>query len=379
MNIVVAPDSYKGSLTALEVASVMKRAINDLDKLHQVIVKPMADGGEGTIDTMLAATEGQRITITCTGPLGKKINTFYAVTNDETVIIEVANISGLVQVPEADRNPERTTTYGIGEVIKDGLEKGYRKFIIGLGGSATNDGGLGMLQALGLKANDQDGKAVGSFGSDLFNINHVNFKGIDKRMSDVDIRVACDVDNPLCGPYGSSAVYGPQKGATPNQVERFDDALQNYAFLVERELGKAYQTIHGAGAAGGLGFALLTLGGKLESGAELLGGAAGLEKVIRKSDLVITGEGQSDDQTLRGKAPAYVADLATKYNIPAVLISGSLSGDVNALRLKFAGCFSIINKPLALNQCIEQAEQLVYEQTKQVVNLAQCIKDLSNK
>jgi glycerate kinase len=248
------------------------------------------------------------------------------------------------------------------------LDKGCTSFVLGLGGSATNDGGLGMLQALGVKTWDINGDELGPFGFDLLQVAKVSLAELDARLSSVAIKVACDVDNPLCGGKGASAVYGPQKGATADQVDLYDKALNRYGDLIESEINKSYKNTAGAGAAGGLGFALLAIEAELVSGAKLIAGGANLEAYIKCADLVFTGEGQSDAQTLYGKAPGYVADLAATYGVPVVLLSGSLAGDLDVLNEKFAGCLSIVNKPLSLETCMENAAGLLFDQTKQVMH-----------
>ncbi len=370
MNIILAPDSFKGSLTAMEVAKTMEKAILDLDRSHRVTLKPMADGGEGTSDALLASLSGKQITIDCTGPLGDKISTNYVMLDSKEAVIELANIAGLVQVPLEKRNPDVTTTYGVGEIILDALEKGSTSIILGIGGSATNDGGLGMLLALGMEAWDKEGSPVAGFGKDLHKINRISFKNLDKRMQNIDIKVACDVRNPLCGENGASVVYGPQKGANKQQVSIYDQSLNRYASLIEEIVGSPLKEEPGAGAAGGMGFALLAIGAQLVSGAELLASTMHLEEAIQHADLVITGEGQSDNQTLFGKAPGHVALLAKKHHVTAILLSGSLVGDLDALRERFSGCFSIINKPLTLEESMKEAKNLLYEQTKQIIHFA---------
>lgn len=369
MNIVVAPDSFKGSLSSIEATEIMKKAIKDIDESYQVTLKPMADGGEGTIQSLLTSTKGVSIPITCTGPLGEGIETSYAIVAANTAIIECASISGLVQVPTNKRNPDDTTTYGIGEVLIDALDKGCTSFVLGLGGSATNDGGLGMLLALGMKAWDENGEEVGTYGRDVNRVKSVSFSEVDSRLTKADIQVACDVDNPLSGEKGATRIYGPQKGATEQQLETYDNALSKYGDVIESDLGKRIQNVAGAGAAGGLGFALLAIGANLVSGAELLANAMNVEKAIKHADLVLTGEGQSDEQTLYGKAPGYIALIAKRHHVPVILISGSLGGDLDALREKFTGCFSIVNKPSSLEACMENAGELLYEQTKQIIHL----------
>ncbi|MRH42751.1 glycerate kinase [Aquibacillus halophilus] len=373
MKIVIAPDSYKGSLSSIDAANIMNRAVTEVGG-HHGIIKPMADGGEGTVESLLASSKGERVPIRCTGPLGEQIDTYYAILDDTTAVMECANIAGLVQVPEESRNPDLTTSYGLGEVIIAAIARGCTSIIIGLGGSATNDGGLGMLQALGMKSWDQADRETGPFGIDLLSLEKVSLTNLESKLSNVKLRIACDVDNPLCGAQGASAIYGPQKGATPEQISLYDKALDNFSNLVEKEIGRVDKEVPGAGAAGGLGFALLTLGAKLESGAKLMADAMNLEEAIKESDLVITGEGQSDEQTLFGKAPSFVASIANKYNVPTILISGSLGSNSDELRKVFAGCFSIIDKPQSLQVCIDQAEQLLYQKTKHIIHFVNAIK-----
>lgn len=370
MNIVIAPDSFKGSLSSMEAAKVMEKAIYDFGKNDTCVLKPMADGGEGTIDAFLTSVKGKRIGVTCKGPLGEEIDTSYAILEDQTAVLEVASISGLVQVPQMKRNPDLTTTYGIGQILLDALDRGCRSFIIGLGGSATNDAGFGMLRALGMKAWNRNGEEVSYFGKDLLDIDKLDLTGLDPRLKTVKLQVACDVDNPLTGAKGASAVYGPQKGADQEQIQHYNHAHETFGRLVDNR----YIDTAGAGAAGGLGFAFLTLGASLTPGAKLIADVTGVEHDIQQADLVITGEGQSDEQTLYGKAPSYIADVAKKYNKPTILLSGSLGDGAEALHQKFAGCFSIINRPVSLEYCIEHAADLLYEQTNHVIHLVRSFK-----
>ncbi len=238
----------------------------------------MADGGEGTIEAILSSTNGNAVSVSTSGPLGNPIDTYYAIIDENIAVIETALHAGIIQVKEEDRDPNLTTTYGIGEAILDALERGCSSFIIGLGGSATNDGGLGMLQALGLEAYDEDGKKLGPFGQDLLNIHSINLSKLDPRLKNTHFQIACDVDNPLCGDNGASAIYGPQKGATDEQITHFDDALDYFANLIEKEFNINVKNTPGAGAAGGLGFAFLVLNGQLESGASLVAKAIQLKK-----------------------------------------------------------------------------------------------------
>ena len=375
MKIVIAPDSFKGSLSATEAARAMARAIHQADGGSQVVLKPMADGGEGTMEALLTAQAGKRIPVTCTGPLGEKIDTYYARIGTHTAIIENASIAGLVQVPEDSRNPDLTTTFGIGEVLKDALDQRCTSFIIGLGGSATNDGGLGMLMALGLEAWDEQGNKLGPYGCDLLKVHKISIEKLDSRLASVNIRVASDVNNPLCGPMGATYIYGPQKGTIGGQLEQYDKALRRYGRLIEAELNRDFQDRPGAGAAGGLGFAFLAIGAELVSGAQLMASAIEVENEIMDASLVLTGEGQSDEQTLYGKAPGHIAELANKHKVPVILISGSFGGDMAKLQTKFTGCFSIVNKPMPLQECMANADALLTEQTKQIIRV---IKGVSN-
>lgn len=368
MKVVVAPDSYKGSLTALEVAEIMKEAILSVKPTSDVIVKPMADGGEGTLDSLLEGTESEEITIRCTGPLGEKIEATYGITKEQTAIIEIAKIAGLTLVPEKKRDPFHTTTYGIGEVMLDALNRNCTSFIIGLGGSATNDGGLGMLLALGMEAKDSEGKRVTMYGKDLFSIQSVDFSTIDPRLKKVKIIIASDVTNPLCGPNGASFIYGPQKGLAFARMEEMDRALDAYASVIEKEINRSLKRKNGAGAAGGLGFALLALGGEITSGAKLIAEQIQLEDALKHAHFVLTGEGKSDTQTLSGKAPAYVATLAEKHNVPVILISGSVVDPNSQLLDTFTGCFSIINEPMTLEVSMKRARELLSNKTKQITH-----------
>ncbi|MCA1029488.1 glycerate kinase [Bacillus timonensis] len=376
MKIVIAPDSFKGSLTALEAGLTIQEAIlAELPNVH-IDVIPMADGGEGTLETLIFATKGKRLQIEVTGPLGEKISTEYGVLGDgKTVVIEMANIAGLPMVPEEERNPLHTTTYGIGETILKATELGHRRFIIGLGGSATNDGGLGMLQALGVKFLDRNGTLVGCYGSDVQKVANVDFSSINPVISECSFIIASDVNNPLCGKTGASHVFGPQKGASIQVVEALDTALSSYATVIEKELGKSYQHITGAGAAGGLGFAFLLLGGEMKVGSEIVADATRLKEKIKNADWVITGEGQSDFQTLFGKVPAFIANLARENRSKTVLVSGGLGEGSEKLFDLFDCCFSIMNRPMTVEDAMANAKQLLYQQAR---NIARFIRITQN-
>lgn len=368
MNIVIAPDSYKGSMTALTASKMMARAALDVFPNAKTVLKPMADGGEGTLDLLIEASKCIKIPITCSGPLGEAHRTYYAVSIDQkTAYIECAQIAGLTLVPKEKRNPDHTTSFGIGEVLSDVLDRGCPEIVIALGGSAINDGGLGMLMALGLEAWDQNGKRLGPYGIDLLHVRRLSFATFDERIFKRKITIISDVMNPLCGPNGASYIFGPQKGATDEQVQQYDQALNYFSTLIQKELAIHVRDAEGAGAAGGLGFSFLSLGGKVVPGAKYMANILQLDKVIQEADLVLTGEGRSDEQTLAGKAPSYVAKRAKQHKVPIFLISGSLTGDLTLLQQTFTGCFSIIQKPMSLDMAISNAQHLLYERTKQLL------------
>ncbi|MDV2582755.1 glycerate kinase [Alkalibacillus haloalkaliphilus] len=370
MKITVSPDSFKGSLSAKQASNVIEQGCQTADPSVAIKKIPMADGGEGTVDALIYSTNGKRLHFEVTGPLGEPISTIMGESGvNHEALIEVASVCGLMQVPKEKQNPLFTTSYGLGELVKKALDVGYRQLLIGLGGSATNDGGLGMLQALGAKFYDENNHEVGFYGNDLQFVACVDLTNLDPRLEKCEIKVASDVENPLCGESGASHVFGPQKGASEQIVKQMDEALANYSQIVERELGQSYKHKQGAGAAGGLGFALMVIGGELTSGAQVVGEIARLEDEIKSSQLVVTGEGQSDFQTFYGKAPGYVAKLAQKYNVPCVLISGAIDDHDGKLRELFSGVFAITNQPMSLEECIENADQLLLQQTANVVHL----------
>ena len=330
MKVVIAPDSYKESLSALEVATEIEAGFLEVFPEARYLKVPMADGGEGTVAAMVAATKGTLVDVNVSDPLGKQVKAFYGLTGDgETAIVEMAAASGLALLDQKLRNPMKTTTYGTGELIKAVLDAGIRHLIIGIGGSATNDGGAGMLQALGVKLLDRSEREVSYGGGSLSNLNHIDTSGLDSRLKDCRIEVACDVNNPLTGPQGASTIFGPQKGATPEMVAELDSNLSHYAQLIKRDIGVDVDVVPGAGAAGGLGAALLAfLNAKLRPGIEIIVEAVGLDAAIHDADLVITGEGRMDSQTIHGKTPFGVAQIAKRYNKPVIGIAGGLAADV---------------------------------------------------
>ncbi|MBS4206519.1 glycerate kinase [Bacillus sp. FJAT-50079] len=370
MKIVVAPDSFKGSLPSAKVGEIIKKALIQEIPDVDVEVIPMADGGEGTIDSFLSTLNGEKKKIVVSGPTGKKIETYFGVLDKEQIaVIEIASIAGFSMVPENERDPFVLTTYGLGECIKQALEQGYKKLIIGLGGSATNDGGLGMLQALGVSFYDKDHKPLPPITSSLSKVQYVDYTSIHPQISDVEICIASDVNNPLCGENGASAIFGPQKGATTEQIKVLDHSLEMYANRIEKHLGKAYKDLPGSGAAGGIGFALLTLGAKIIPGAALLTEMIDFKRKLDGVDWLITGEGKTDEQTLSGKLPLELASQAKEEGIPTILLSGAVDIELEALYQYFQSIHSISNGPLTLQESLEQVERLLHHKTRNIARL----------
>lgn len=329
MKVVIAPDSYKESLTAMEVATAIENGFKEIMPNAEYIKLPMADGGEGTVQSLVDATGGDIVTVEVMGPLGRPVTGFYGLLGDgSTAVIEMAAASGLHLVEPSERNPMLTTTYGTGELIKAALDKGVDHIIIGIGGSSTNDGGVGMAQALGAKLVDDQGAELSFGGGALANLASIDLSGLDPRLADVQLEVACDVDNPLCGPKGASHIFGPQKGATPEMVVQLDANLAHYAKVIRQTNGKDVIDQAGAGAAGGLGAALLGLfDATLRPGINIVMDAVNLTEVMKDADLVITGEGRIDSQTIHGKTPIGVARTAKLYDLPVIGIAGSIAQD----------------------------------------------------
>ncbi len=374
MKIVVAPDSFKGSLSAEEVGKTIKKGILHEFPTAKVTIIPMADGGEGTLEALIFSTKGVIINLEATGIFFEKKPVSYGILGDEkTVIIEIAKIVGLANVPNKKKNPLITTTYGIGETILNALDNGYRKFIIGLGGSATNDGGIGMLKALGGEFLDKSNLPVVPIGSALREIEYVDLSNIDSRIYQSEIIIASDVNNPLCGKEGASYVFGPQKGASLEQVKELDEGLNNFGKLIEQHLNKNLINIPGAGAAGGLGFALLAIGAKIQSGAKIVAEMSGLEKEIAGAQWVITGEGRSDYQTIYGKAPIFVAEIARKHNVKAILLSGSLGEGFERLYDYFVSLHSIVREPTTLDDAMQNVKKYLFESARNITRLLQTI------
>jgi glycerate kinase len=359
MKIVIAPDSFKESLSAQEVAEQIEAGFKAIFPEAHYVKLPMADGGEGTVEAMVAATGGRTVAVQVTGPLGTPVEAFYGVTGDETTaVIEMAAASGLTLVPPELRNPMKTTSFGTGELIRKALDDGLRRLIIGIGGSATNDGGVGMLQALGVKfLGQEDRQEIGFGGGALELLAKIDPGGLDQRLQACSVLVACDVDNPLTGPRGASAVFGPQKGASPEMVARLDENLGHFARLVDCDLHRDIASVPGAGAAGGMGAALMAfLNAELRPGIEIVMEAIGLEGALAGADLVITGEGRIDGQTIYGKAPAGVARLAKLRGLPVIGFAGSLTTDAEIVHEHgLDAIFSVVNRPCSLVEAFSDA------------------------
>lgn len=329
MKIVVAIDSFKGSLTSLQAGSAVKEAIHRLDSKAKVLVKPLADGGEGTVDALAEGPDSEIIKLQVSGPLLNTVEAKYCILKEtNTAVIEMAEASGITLIPLEKRNPLETTTYGVGELIKDAINRGCRRFIVGIGGSATNDGGVGMLAALGYKFLDKEDTPIALGAKGLKDLCKIEVNGVMPELSECSFNIACDVTNPLCGENGCSAVYGPQKGATPEMIKNMDNWLKNFAKISKTLLNNTNENCAGAGAAGGLGFAFLTFTNAiLKSGIDIVLEEINLEEDIKDADIVVTGEGRLDSQTVMGKAPIGVANLAKKYSKKVLAFSGCVTSD----------------------------------------------------
>lgn len=362
MKIVIAPDSYKESLSALDVACAIEDGFREIFPDAQYVKLPVADGGEGTVEAMVAATQGRVVNVEVTGPLGSPVRGFYGISGDnQCAFIEMAAASGLESVPVAQRNPLKTTSWGTGELIRHALECGVSRIIIGLGGSATNDGGAGMVQALGAKLLTASGQPIAPGGEGLETLATIDISELDSRLSRCQIDVACDVTNPLTGEEGASAVFGPQKGATPEMVTFLDSALAHYAACIQRDLGRDVLTLEGGGAAGGMGAALYAFcGAALRPGIEIVTDALHLDALVADASLVITGEGRMDSQTIHGKVPVGVAKVAKRYRIPVIGIAGSLTPDVGVVHQHgIDAVFSVMYRICTLEEALSEAGENV--------------------
>ncbi|WP_069805084.1 glycerate kinase [Thermogemmatispora onikobensis] len=372
MRIVIAPQALKGSLTAPEAARAIAGGFQKVLPTAELDLVPIADGGEGTVEALVSATGGQLLHAQVTGPLGEPVEATFGLLGDgQTAVIEMAACAGLPLVPPERRDPRLTTTYGVGELIRAALDSGCRHLIIGIGGSATNDGGAGMAQALGVRLLDAEGKDLPYGGAALAGLARIVPDGIDPRLQECRIEVACDVTNPLCGPQGASAVYGPQKGASPEMVAQLDAALAHYAGIIQRDLGRDVRNLPGAGAAGGLGASLLAfLQATLRPGADLVLEAVGLAKRLQGASLLVTAEGQIDRQTAYGKSVGAVASLAQRCGVPVLALAGSLGEEYQVVyALGVEAVMTLLAAPLSLNEAMTQAASLLADASERAARL----------
>ena len=332
MKVVIAIDSLKGSLSSMEAGMAIKDGILAAKPDAEVIVKPLADGGEGTTDALIEGMNGERIDLTVTGPMHTPVDAYYGYLKDtNTAVMEMASAAGITLVPDSEKNPLLATSYGVGEMINDAIQRGCRNFIIGIGGSVTNDGGIGMLKALGVRFLDENDEDAGEGGQALAKVARIDVSGMNPLLKECHIQVACDVNNPLCGENGSTYVYGPQKGVTEDMKKTLDETMAHFARVTSETLENDYMNTPGAGAAGGLGYAFLAYtGAALTPGIELILDAVGLEEELSGADVVVTGEGRLDFQTAMGKAPVGVARLAKKYNAKVIAFAGSVTKEATA-------------------------------------------------
>lgn len=374
MKIIIAPDSFKESLTALEVAEAIESGFRKIYPHAEYVKIPMADGGEGTVQSLVDATQGQLIQTDATAPLGNKVQATFGLSGDkQTAIIEMAAASGLHLVPLSQRNPLKTTSFGTGELIKAALDRGVKKIILGIGGSATNDAGIGMLQALGVRCLNRQGENI-TFGAEsLPQIQTIDLSQLDPRLFEVEFEVACDVSNPLCGVNGASAIFGPQKGATPEMVPLLDQALLHVSHIVEQQWGLNIRDKAGAGAAGGMGGGLLLLPKvRLISGVKIVVEMLNLANHIKDADLVITGEGRMDGQTAQGKTPVGVALTAKQFNKPVIAIVGCLREDYEVVYQQgIDAVFPIIRQLNSLEETLKCGRENLISAAQNIARLWQ--------
>ncbi|MDI3528344.1 MAG: glycerate 2-kinase [Thermoanaerobacter sp.] len=376
VKILIAPDKFKESLSALKVADSIEKGILKVFPKAVIVKVPMADGGEGTVESLVDATGGKIIKTNVKDPLFRDIESFYGILGDgKTAVIEMAAASGLYLLKDYERNPMITTTYGTGQLIKDALDRGCRRFIIAIGGSATNDGGAGMATVLGVKFYDKDGIEIGLGGGELSKIYSIDTSNIDDRLKECEFIVACDVANPLIGENGASRVYGPQKGATKEMVEVLDKNLEHYGKLLEKYFNKKIIDVPGSGAAGGLGAGLMAfLNAQLKNGIEIIIETLKLEEKIKEADIVISGEGKIDFQTAFGKTISGIAKLCKKHNKPLIVIAGTVEDIEKLYEIGVSSIFSIVEKPMSLEDAIKNAPTLLEKSAERIFRLIKAIK-----
>jgi glycerate kinase len=374
MKVVIAPDSFKDSLDAAGVARAIASGLANVWPQAELIECPMADGGEGTLEAIVAASHGELRRQVVRGPLGASVEATWGwLPQSRTAVIEMAQASGIQLVPSAQRDACRSSTWGTGELIAAALASGAKRIVLAIGGSATNDGGSGMLRALGLRLLDANGQPLAEGGLALAQLARIDASDLDPRLAEVQVEVAADVDNPLCGPNGASAIFGPQKGASPEQVQALDQALGHFADHCAQLLGKDVRDQPGSGAAGGMGFAAKAfMGAQFRPGVEVVAELAGLDALVQGADLVITGEGRFDAQTLRGKTPMGVARVAKRHGVPVVVLAGTLGGGYEQLyEHGIDAAFALASGPMTLEQACKQAGELLEARAGDVARLWQ--------
>lgn len=374
MKIVIAPDSFKESLSAAEVAAAIAAGLREVWPQAELLCRPMADGGEGTVVALVAATGGEYRETVVRDPLGEPVAAHWGwIAESRSAVIEMAAASGLHLVPAPQRDVLRACTYGTGELILAALEAGAERIVLGFGGSATNDAGSGMLRALGARFEDAEGRPLPPGGAALAQLARIDLSGLDPRLAQVDFEVACDVDNPLCGPRGASFVFGPQKGATPEQVRQLDTALGHFADVCAQTLGRDGRDLPGSGAAGGIGFAARSfLAATFRPGIELVAEVSGLEQAMVGADLVITGEGRIDLQTLHGKTPMGVASIAKRHGVPVIALAGMLGEGYQQLYGHgIDAAFSLAPGPISLADALADAPRLLHQRAADIARLWQ--------
>ncbi|GCE13075.1 glycerate kinase [Tengunoibacter tsumagoiensis] len=384
MRIVIAPQSLKGSLSAAETGAAIAQGAQAVYPEAEIVVVPVADGGEGTVQALVDATGGSILTRRVTGPLGEPVEAFFGLLGGEdrkTAVIEMAACAGLPLISPEQRNPRITTTYGVGELIRAALDEGCRHFLLGIGGSATNDGGAGLAQALGIHLLATNGQELTWGGAALAQLAQIDSSNLDSRLVDCTFEVACDVTNPLCGASGASAIYGPQKGATPEMVAELDAALAHYAQIIDQDLGISIAEQPGAGAAGGLGAGLLAfLNATLRPGAAIVLEAVNLERHLEGADLVITAEGQLDEQTAYGKSVGAVAALAKQRDIPVLALAGGLSeGYQGIYQLGIDAVAVLPSRPMSLVYAIHNAATLTRDATERALRILKLGMSMTNR
>ena len=372
VKVVIAPQTFKGSLSGMQAAKAIGEGVLSVFSDAELHLVPVADGGDGTVDALVEASKGRFFTSQVIGPLGNPIEAVWGVMGDqETAVIEMATASGLVLVPTSRRDPRITTTYGTGQLLREAIDKGYRKFIVGIGGSATNDGGAGVAQALGVRLLDKDGRQLGYGGSPLAYLAKIDMSDFYPSAPELSITIATDVNNPLCGPKGASAIYGPQKGATPEIVKELDRALANYANVIKNDLGLDVVDVPGAGAAGGLGAGLMAfLNARIHSGVDLVCDALNIDEHLKNADLVITGEGEVDSSTIFNKAPIGVARRAKKVKAAVIVVAGSLGeGYQEVYKHGVDAVVSVQDHPMAMEESLVRAEELLRNASERAMRL----------